>query len=241
MTASAGLHSLPADLRDAVRAENGHHFVRADLGQIEPRVLAAVSGDPALAAATVDDDLYAPVAARLGVGRPVAKVAVLAAMYGQTSGAAREALKNLERAYPVAMRYLLQANEAGRAGRQFRTYGGRLLRMWADPVGMAEQEMRAQVAGRGRYARNAVVQGAAAELFKAWAATVRTRTAALGASIVLCLHDELLVQVPTAHAEETAELLRSCLTEAGPRWTGGREVRFVADVSVIERWSQAKG
>jgi DNA polymerase-1 len=240
MTASAGLHSLPADLRDAVRAEAGHRFVRADLGQIEPRVLAAVSGDRALAAATTDDDLYAPVAARLDVSRSVAKVAVLAAMYGQTSGAAGEALKGLERAYPVAMRYLMQANEAGRAGRQFRTYGGRLLRMWGDPVGVAESEARAQLAGRGRYARNAVVQGAAAELFKAWAATVRTRSTPLGATIVLCLHDELLVHVPTAEADATAELLRHCLIEAGRRWTGGAAVRFVADVSVIERWSQAK-
>ena len=31
------------------------------------------------------------------------------------------------------------------------------------------------MAGRGRYARNAVVQGAAAEFFKVWAATVRAR------------------------------------------------------------------
>ncbi|MBX3287533.1 MAG: DNA polymerase I, partial [Actinobacteria bacterium] len=82
MTASAGLHNLPADLRPAVAAEPGHVFVRADLGQIEPRVLAAVSGDPALARATQDDDLYLPVARQLGVDRPTAKVAVLGTMYG---------------------------------------------------------------------------------------------------------------------------------------------------------------
>ena len=41
----------------------GHVFVRADLGQIEPRVLAVVSGDRAFAAATRADDLYAPVGA----------------------------------------------------------------------------------------------------------------------------------------------------------------------------------
>ena len=40
-----GLHNMPADMRAAVVAEPGHVFVRADLGQIEPRVLAAVSGD----------------------------------------------------------------------------------------------------------------------------------------------------------------------------------------------------
>ena len=52
MTATAGLHNMPADLRPAIVAEPGFVFVRADLGQIEPRILAAVSGDVALAAAT---------------------------------------------------------------------------------------------------------------------------------------------------------------------------------------------
>ncbi len=52
MTATAGLHNMPAELRPAIVAEPGHVFVRADLGQIEPRILAAVSGDDALAAAT---------------------------------------------------------------------------------------------------------------------------------------------------------------------------------------------
>jgi DNA polymerase-1 len=80
MTAQAGLHNLPAELRPAIAAPPGSVLVRADLGQIEPRVLAVVSRDPALARATQDDDLYQPVALRLGVARPVAKVAVLAAM-----------------------------------------------------------------------------------------------------------------------------------------------------------------
>ena len=100
-------HNLPVPLRPAVAAEPGFVFVRADLGQIEPRVLAAVSGDAAFAEATLADDLYAPVAAKLRVERSVAKIAVLAAMYGQRSGAAGEALRDLQRAYPVAMGLLL--------------------------------------------------------------------------------------------------------------------------------------
>src|SRR6476659_9288326 len=113
MTAQNGLHNLPTPLRPAVAAHPGHVLVRADLGQIEPRVLAVVSGDRTFADATRADDLYAPVASRLGVERPVAKVAVLAAMYGQRSGAAGEALKGLERTYPVAMGYLDAAYAAG--------------------------------------------------------------------------------------------------------------------------------
>src|SRR5690606_23049311 len=116
MTASSGLHNLPAEMRPAVAAEPGHVFVRADLGQIEPRVLAAVAGDPALIAATADPDLYQPVARRLRVERAVAKVAVLGAMYGSTTGESAHALRGLEREYPVAMRFLADAAAAGQRG-----------------------------------------------------------------------------------------------------------------------------
>ena len=129
MTASAGLHNLPAELRGCVVADEGHVLVRADLGQIEPRVLATVSGDPGFTAATQDADLYAPVAAALGVDRPTAKVAVLAAMYGQTSGPAGAALARMEHAYPRALSYLREAEERGRAGLDVRTWGGRTVPM----------------------------------------------------------------------------------------------------------------
>jgi DNA polymerase-1 len=235
MTASSGLHNMPAVLRRAVLAEDGHLFVRADLGQIEPRVLAAVSGDAALAAATAADDMYLPVAAELGVDRPTAKVAMIAAMYGQTTGHGGVAGRRMRTAYPVAMGYLDAAERDARAGRDLRTSGGRLVRMSgssADPP--------ATQAARGRYGRNAVVQGAAAELFKMWAVTVRARTAPLAARIVLCLHDELLVHVPAEQAERAAGLVGACLTEAAKRWAPGGRVRFIADITIARSWADAK-
>ena len=309
MTAQNGLHNLPAALRPAITAHAGHVFVRADLGQIEPRVLAAVSGDRAFAAATRADDLYAPVATALGVERPTAKVAVLAAMYGQRSGAAGEALKGLERAYPTAMAYLDRAYAAGVRRAPLRTFGGRAIpldqvvtngsgrSLVGEPTRsgpghggpghggpghggptsarhggptsarhggqisarhggqMSEgheserhdregpdsaAQTAARDAARGRFARNAVIQGAAAELFKAWAATVRATTRELGAQIVLCLHDELLVHVPEDAAEQTRQRLVTALDDSARRWTGSTEVRFVADASIIQRWSDAK-
>jgi DNA polymerase family A len=233
MTAQNGLHNLPAPLRPAVVAEPGHVFVRADLGQVEPRVLAVVSGDRAFAEATRADDLYAPVAEKLGIERKVAKVAVLAAMYGQRSGAAGQALGDLERAYPVAMGLLDEAYASGVARRPLRTFGGRRINLDADWPGSDD-------GGRGRFARNALIQGSAAELFKAWAATVRHVTAPTGAQIVLCLHDELLLQAPEDRAEEVAHAMERSLDDSARRWAGTDRVRFVADISVIRRWSDAK-
>jgi DNA polymerase-1 len=243
MTASTGLHNLPAELRPAVRAEPGHVLVRADLGQIEPRVLAVVSGDRALAAATRADDLYAPVARELGVDRPTAKVAVLGAMYGQTAGRGGDMRRRLTAAYPIAMAYLDEADQAARSGRPLRTYGGRAVPTGSpsDDASFPADEARRRAAARGRYGRNAIVQGAAAELFKLWAVTVRARAAAHGARIVLCLHDELLVHAPVSEAAATAQLVEDALQEAVARWAPDDEVRFVVEVSVLDRWSDAKG
>jgi DNA polymerase-1 len=228
-------------MRAAVMAEPGHAFVRADLGQIEPRVLAAVSRDEALAKASAADDMYAPIATELGVDRATAKVAVLGAMYGQTTGHGATALRRLKATYPVAMAYLDEGDRAGRAGEALRTYGGRRIRVRAVDPELPEQVARSRAAAQGRYGRNALVQGAAAELFKVWAVTVRARGRDLGARIVLCLHDELLVHVAEGNAPATATLLEECLQEAAARWAPGSGVRFTADISVLTHWSDAKG
>jgi DNA polymerase-1 len=145
-------------------------------------------------------------------------------MYGQTSGAAGQALRQMEQAYPTALAFLRAAEEAGRVGTDVRTHGGRLVQVGGGGV--------------GRYARNAVVQGAAAELFKAWAAAVRN---GLGRGrIVLCLHDELLLHVPAEESDDAVRLLTSALESTSGHWASGSGVRFVAEVAVVQRWSEAK-
>jgi DNA polymerase-1 len=238
MTASGGLHNMPAEMRAAVVAERGYFFGRADLGQIEPRVLAAVSGDEKLARASLEPDMYAPMASQLGVDRATAKVAMLGAMYGQTTGHGGQALRRLQDTYPVAMAYLDDAARSAQSGRDLRTHGGRRIVMAAADI--TELSAPGARAARGRYGRNAVVQGAAAELFKLWAVTVRARSAPLGAPIVLCLHDELLVHVPVGHGDTIVALLEECLQEAVRRWAPDNSVRFIADITVIQRWSDAK-
>ena len=85
------------------------------------------------------------------------------------------------------------------------------------------------------------MQGAAAELFKVWAVTVRAGLVPLGGEVVLCLHDELLLHVPTARAEDAAELLVDALGATAHWWAAGSPVRFVADVSIVLSWADAKG
>jgi len=198
-----------------------------------------VSGDPALTEAAREDDMYAPVAAALSCDRPTAKVAVLAAMYGQTSGAAGAALRDMDRTYPAAMAYLRNAEQAGVRGNDLRTYGGRRLQLMHALAGSYEPDDRPAIAAHGRYARNAVVQGAAAELFKAWAGTVRDGLVGLDGQIVLCLHDELLVHVPAGRYEAARALLVDALNSTARWWAAGSAVRFVAEIGIGQSWADA--
>jgi len=145
------------------------------------------------------------------------------------------------------MAVLEAAAEHGRAGEAVLTIGGRLVRMWSsehlDDSGRGDLERARQAAAaRGRYARNALIQGAAAEFFKVWAVTYRARALAEGidAPIVLCLHDEVLIHTPDADAPRAAVLLADALGEAGHRWSPEPAVRFVAGMGVVRAWSEAK-
>jgi DNA polymerase I len=240
MTATAGLHNMPAEMRPAVRAGDGWCFVRADLGQIEPRVLALVSGDEALTRATTNPDLYAPICRQLGIEREDAKRAMLGAMYGATTGHGGQALVGLKREFAVAMRYLDTADQQARHGQSLRTFGGRLVRMQAfdDPADGGSDWSR--TSAQGRYGRNAMIQGAAAELFKMWAVIVRSRLADHDASIVLCLHDELVIHAPRSAGQAVADILPVALHEAAHRYSPGTAVNFTADVSIVNAWSDSK-
>ena len=85
-----------------------------------------------------------------------------------------------------------------------------------------------------------MVQGAAAEFFKTWAVDGPSPVGAVRRHIVLCLHDELLVHCRADRSDDAAEIVADGVHEAGHRWSGDGRVRFVADISVIRRWSDVK-
>lgn len=68
---------------------------------------------------------------------------------------------------------------------------------------------------------------------------VGARGTVLQAVVGLCLHDTLLVHVPTEHCEAVAVLRRDCLSETSQRWaphTARPGIRLVANISVITDW-----
>jgi len=195
-TRGGGALQIPKVIRRAVRADPGWRLVVADAGQLDPRVLAAVSGDTRLAAAAGSGDLYAALAREsFGGDRARAKLALLGAMYGQTGGEAIPALAVLRRNYPTAFEYVEAAARTGEAGGLVRSWLGRTcppssvtVRESEDGTGSVLEaaevdpfgpRARAAARARGRFTRNFVIQATAAEWALTLLAVLRNRLAEL--------------------------------------------------------------
>jgi DNA polymerase-1 len=247
-TRGGGALQVPKVVRRAVLADPGHRFVVADAGQLEPRVLAAVSGDRRLAAAGGAGDLYAALAAEaFGGDRAKAKIALLGAMYGQTGGAAIPALATLRRNYPTAFEYVEAAARTGEAGGLVRSWLGRTCppatSAWRedDPAApdTAENQGGASGRARGRFTRNFVIQATAAEWALVLLATLRTMLAGLDAELVFFVHDEVVVHCRTGHADAVVAALGAAAGRATELLFGATEVRFPLDVSVVDCYADA--
>jgi DNA polymerase-1 len=249
-TRGGGALQVPKVVRSAVLADDGWRFVVADAGQLEPRVLAAVSGDARLATAGAAGDLYAALAAdSFGGDRGRAKVALLGAMYGQTGGAAIPALAVLRQSYPVAFEYVEAAARTGEAGGLVRSWLGRTCppasAAWRDldppeEAGSAETPQGgASGRARGRFTRNFVIQATAAEWALVLLATLRTALEGTKAELVFFVHDEVVVHCPADQADAVVTAVHASAAEAGRLLFGGTQVRFPLDVSVVDCYADA--
>ncbi|GGM13665.1 bifunctional 3'-5' exonuclease/DNA polymerase [Dactylosporangium sucinum] len=250
-TRGGGALQIPKVVRKAVVADPGWTLVVADAGQLEPRVLAAVSGDGRLARAAAEGDLYAALAAEAFDGdRAKAKLALLGAMYGQTGGNAAPALAALRRFYPAAWDLVEEAARTGEAGGLVRTWLGRTCPppsvTWREgfdgPGEGAEPDDRGGARGRarGRFTRNFVIQGTAAEWALVLLARLRAALTGLRAELVFFQHDEVVVHCPRDEAAAVSEAVQAAAEEARRLLFGETEVRFPLDVSVVEAYADAK-
>jgi DNA polymerase-1 len=242
---------LPKTLRTAVRADPGWMLVVADAAQLEPRVLAALSGDQRLAEVSASTDLYASLAADSFEGdRGQAKIAMLSAMYGGTSGGAGPLLAVLRQRFPHAVDYVEQAARAGEAGSTVRSRLGRTSpppsAAWRELTGSAEQdettERRSRQAARdwGRFTRNFVVQASAADWALTVLASLRRRLFTTPAQVVFFQHDEVLVHCPAELAATVASEVDAAAVEASRLVFGPTPVRFPLQANVVDCYADAK-
>lgn len=270
-SSGGGALQLPRELRPAVHADPGWKLIVADVAQLEPRVLAAMARDESLAAAARGTDLYAGIVAGGVVStRQEAKVAVLGAMYGATTGDSGRLVPALRRAYPRAMGLVDDAARVGDDGGVVTTWLGRSSPPpspeWHEVQSAAgapeatevdRSRARRSARDRGRFTRNFVVQGTAAEWAAAWLADLRTQLAALPvvdaaagapasgpvfgrrAHLAFFLHDEIIVHAPREQAEAAAAAVRSAAERATTLLFGSFPLDFPLDLKITDDAAKA--
>lgn len=261
-TRGGGALQLPKQVRAAVVADPGWKLVVADAAQLEPRILTGLARDVAMAEAGRGKDLYAGIVASGAVDeRPQAKVAMLGAMYGATTGESGRLMPRLARAFPRAIRLVEDAARAGERGESVTSRLGRSSPRpgdsWratqsaasaAESTAADERRARGQARDWGRFTRNFVVQASAAEWALCWMAELRNRLTALGSDggltdgphLVYFLHDEVIVHTPARSAEAVAEAVVESAARAGRLLFGGFPVEFPVTAAIVDSYDEAK-
>ncbi|OFI37515.1 bifunctional 3'-5' exonuclease/DNA polymerase [Arthrobacter sp. SW1] len=256
-----GALQIPKQIRGAVHADPGHKLIVADAAQLEPRVLAALAQDPKMAEAARGKDLYAGIAAQgFGGDRSKAKIAMLGAMYGATTGESGRLMPQLARTYPRAVGYVEQAARDGEAGRTVTSRLGRSspppserwLRSQRSTTAEEQRRADALARSRGRFTRNFVVQGSAADWASCWLAELRRRLRALeadgapgpgrrdGGELVFFLHDEVMVHAPEAAVPACVRAIEEAAAAATHLLFGKVPLEFPVSVAVVDSYDQAK-
>ncbi|NLG22840.1 MAG: bifunctional 3'-5' exonuclease/DNA polymerase [Actinomycetales bacterium] len=267
-TSGGGALQIPKAVRGAVVADPGWRLVVADAAQVEPRALAGMAADLALARAGQHGDLYAGLVASGVVDtRDRAKVGMLSALYGGTAGEAGVLLPRLRRAYPLATGLVDHAAEVGERGGTVRTWLGRTSPppgpAWQDVQGRAgetdadrtdERRARSQARDRGRFTRNFVVQGTAAEWALCWMAETRRRLRELPAPpdqagiapgqgrphLVFFLHDEIVVHTPWPLADQVAVIVQEAASASGRLLFGEFPLSFPLHIAIVDTYADAE-
>lgn len=257
-----GAMQIPGDVRSSVQAEEGQVLIVSDASQVEPRILAALAADQKLAIAGSGKDLYLGIAelgARTGSAlteRAHAKVALLGAMYGATTGESGRLMPHLKKMFPQAIEFTERAARIGERGGQVTTFLGRTSpapspewfeRQRNQESAAAEQRARSEARSWGRFTRNFVVQGTAAEWAICWMGNIRARLRSerllgrpLRSQLVYFLHDEIMVYGPNQEAKLCEKIIRESARDAATMIFGQIPVDFPVTVTVTDNYAKAK-
>ncbi|MBQ4333138.1 MAG: DNA polymerase I [Clostridia bacterium] len=245
---------LGRQMRRFFTARPGWVLCDADYSQIELRVLAHMAAEPTMCAAfNTGEDIHRQTAAQVfGVApeevTPEMRSGAKAVNFGIIYGIGPHSLaEDLGISYGEAKEYIERYLHHFGAVSTFmerliadatdRGYGATLLgRRRPLPELKAGNAMTRHFGER--VARNMPIQGTAADIIKIAMVRVyrRLQGSGLEAKLILQVHDELLVECPTAEADTVCRLLREEMEAAADL-----SVRLEVDVHIGETWYEAKG
>ena len=232
--------------RQCFTAPPGKKLIIADYSQIELRVIAQVSGDKRMIKAYKNcEDLHSLTAAlilqkRIGTITKKERQAAKAVNFGLVFGMGASGL----RAYALETYGVEMSSEEAEVfkNRFFTAYGG--VEAWHRELRRKKPGSSRTLAGRkhtygknsgmsGRY--NTPIQGSAADILKKALGMLYVALKGTDTSIVAVIHDEIVLECNETKAEETAQLLKNTMEEAGSKYM--KDVPVVAEVSIADSWA----
>lgn len=231
----------------------GRRFVVADYSQIELRLMAHLSGDPAFVSAfRAGEDIHrqtaalifgVPVAEVTGEMRARAKTINFGTIYGQgpfalsrqlgiTQDEAKAFIAAYFERFAGVRAFLDQQVELARE----RGYVETLFKRRRYIPEARDRNFNTRAFGE-RVAQNAPLQGSAADLIKIAMVRIHRalRAAHPDAHLLLQVHDELVLEAPEAEAEAVAALVKAHMASAAEL-----AVPLVVDVGIGVNWLDAK-
>ncbi len=244
---------LGREIRSAFTTDPGWTLVSCDYSQVELRILAHCSGEPALADAfRRGEDVHRATAAEVFGMAPAdvdrqtrdrAKAVNFGIVYGisdfglsEQLGIPRADARNYIDAYlaryPRVRSFIDTTVAAAAQDGYVTTLLGRR-RPIPELTGATVQQRQLGE----RLAVNTVIQGTAADIIKAAmvAAHAALADAGMQARLILQIHDELVLEAPAAEAARAASLVRSAMVGAYPL-----DPPLAVDVGTGETWLDAK-
>lgn len=239
-------------IREAFIAPEGYHIVSADYSQIELRIMAHLSRDQGLLQAfAAGEDIHRATAAEIfGIDRDAvtseqrryAKVINFGLIYGMSAFGLAQNL-NIERSaatsyieryfsrYPGVREYMDNTRALAKTQGYVETLFGR--RLWVPEINSPNGMRRAAAE---RAAINAPMQGTAADLIKlamiavqGWLERERMQT-----SLIMQVHDELVLEVPEAELAQVRETLPQLMQNVAQL-----DVPLLTEIGTGSNWEAA--
>ena len=237
--------SLAKDVRECFEAREGYSFVGLDYSQIELRLLAHFSRDPALLEAFKnDEDIHARTAISIfgssdGQNRAVAKSINFGLIYGMgssklanqvniTRAEAKEYIERYFKAFATIKDFLESIKISAKNDGFVQTLLGR--KRYFD----FKSATPMQIAMFEREAVNTVFQGSAADLVKMAMVKVRANLDEK-ASMLLQIHDELIFEVKDEFAQEFGRATQKTMEEIYTL-----NVPLKTSLNIAKNWGELK-
>ena len=240
-------------IRRSFVAEKGNKIISADYSQLELRLLAHITQDPVMLEAFQNgEDIHArtarlvfgaKTAEELKEARRFAKIVNFAIAYaiepwglsqrvGISRPEAKKVIEDYYNTYKGVRRYMEEVPIRAREHGYVRSIYGRIRPL----PGISDRNANIRKAAE-REAINMPIQGTASDIVKIAMLKVdeEFRREGLDAQLLMQVHDELLVETPTAGAEHVAEILKREMEGAV-----SLDVPLIVDVGIADNWMDAK-